>query len=324
MPRYYSSGYKKTKKSSGREKGRFWIWSTIILFILFAGTIFYFTRDNAKQNNNQNNSDKIAVEGVEETEEVNSNTAKSNTNRSLNNSNKNANTNANKPKQIKAYISLIIDDLGNQGAESEPLKSLLAVKAPLTLSIMPERPKSVDAAKAAKEKGFEIMIHQPMEPVNPALSAGDGAILSSMNDGQVAQLIQKHLSEIPQAVGMNNHMGSKATPDMELMRVVMKELKKKNLFFVDSMTISTSKAFAAAQEEKVKTAKRSVFIDGEDDEAYIREKILELANMALEKRVVTPIGIGHIRPKTVAVIKSMLPELADMGVGLKKASEVVE
>ena len=119
-------------------------------------------------------------------------------------------------------------------------------------------------------------------------------------------------------------MGSKATPDAELMRVIMKELKKKKLFFVDSMTISTSKAFAVAQEESVKTAKRSVFIDGQDDEAYIREKILELANTALEKRVVVPIGIGHIRPKTIAVIKSMLPELADMGEGLKKVSEVVE
>ena len=140
MPRYYSSGYKKTKKSSAREKGRFWIWSTIILFILFAGTIFYITRNNTKQNSNQNNSDKIAVEGVEETEEVNANAAKSNTNRSLSNTNKNGNTNVNKPKQIKAYISLIIDDLGNQGPESEPLKSLLAVKAPLTLSVIPERP----------------------------------------------------------------------------------------------------------------------------------------------------------------------------------------
>lgn len=324
MPRYYSSGYKKTKKSSGREKGRFWIWSTIILFILFAGTIFYITRGGSKQSNDQNNSDKIAVEGVEETEEVNANTAKSNTNRSLSNTNKNGNTNANKSKQIKAYISLIIDDMGNQGPEEEPSKTLFGLKAPLTLSVIPERPKSKEIAQAAKEKGFEVMIHQPMEPVNPSLSAGDGAILANMTDAQAAQLIQKHVSEIPQAVGMNNHMGSKATPDMELMRAVMKELKKKNLFFVDSMTISTSKAFAAAQEENVKTAKRSVFIDGQDDEAYIREKILELANTALEKRVVTPIGIGHIRPKTIAVIKAMLPELADMGVGLKKASEVVE
>ena len=324
MPRYYSSGYKKSKKSSGREKGRFWIWSTVVLLIMFAGTIFYFTRGDSRTNDNQNGAEKIAVEGVEETEEVNANAAKSNTNRSLSNSNKNANTNTNKSKQIKAYISLIIDDLGNQGAESEPLKSLLAIKAPLTLSVIPERPKSADAAKAAKEKGFEVIIHQPMEPVNPALSAGDGAILASMNDGQVIQLIQKHIAEIPQAAGMNNHMGSKATPDAELMRVIMKELKKKKLFFVDSMTISTSKAFAAAQEESVKTAKRSVFIDGQDDEAYIREKILELANTALEKRVVVPIGIGHIRPKTIAVIKEMIPELADMGVGLKKVSEVVE
>ena len=327
MPRYYSSGYKKSKKSSGREKGRFWIWSTVVLLILFAGTIFYFTRGDSKPNDNQNGSEKIAVEEVEESEQANANNtnaAKTNANRSSVNGNKNSNSNINKPKQIKAYISLIIDDLGNQGEESEPLKSLLAIKAPLTLSVIPERPKSADAAKAAKEKGFEVIIHQPMEPVNPALSVGDGAILSSMNDGQAAQLIQKHIAEIPQAIGMNNHMGSKATPDAELMRVIMKELKKKKLFFVDSMTISTSKGFSAAQEESVKTAKRSVFIDGQDDEAYIREKILELANMALEKRTITPIGIGHIRPKTIAVIKEMIPELADMGVGLKKVSEVVE
>lgn len=163
-----------------------------------------------------------------------------------------------------------------------------------------------------------------MEPVNPSLSAGDGAILANMTDAQVTQLIRKHWEEIPQAIGLNNHMGSKVTQDAELVRVVMKELKKKNLFFVDSMTISTSKGFAVAKEEGVKTAKRHIFIDGQDDEAYIREKILELANTALEKRIVTPIGIGHIRPKTIAVIKEMIPELLDMGVGLKKASEVVE
>ena len=183
----------------------------------FAGTIFYITRNNTKQNSNQNNSDKIAVEGVEETEEVNANAAKSNTNRSLSNTNKNGNTNTNKPKQIKAYISLIIDDLGNQGQESEPLKSLLGIKAPLTVSIIPERPKSSDAAKAAKEKGFEVMIHQPMEPVNPALSAGR-CDSGNMTDAQAAQIVRKHIEQIPQAVGMNNHMGSKASPDAELMR----------------------------------------------------------------------------------------------------------
>ncbi|TAN58559.1 divergent polysaccharide deacetylase family protein [Patescibacteria group bacterium] len=324
MPRYYSSGYKKSQKSSGRKDGRFWIWSTVVLLILFAGTIYYFTRGDSKLNDNQNDSEKTAVEEMEESEQANTNSAKTNTNRSLNNANKNSSANTNKPKQIKAHIALIIDDLGNQGTEAELSKSLFDLKIPLTLSVIPERPKSKEIALAAKEKGFEIIIHQPMEPVNPALSAEDGAILSSMNDGQITQLIQKHIAEIPQAAGMNNHMGSKATPDAELMRVLMKELKKKKLYFVDSMTISTSKGFAVAKEEGVKTAKRTVFIDGKDDEAYIREQILELANTALEKRVVVPIGIGHIRPKTIAAIREIIPELADMGVGLKKVSEVVE
>lgn len=323
--RYYKT-VKKRKEIRSSDGGRFWIWSTFILIFFFIGSIYFFTRNNHKPEDVQQN--KIQqVEGVDTSEITNANITLSNknTNKSTNsNSNKNINSNINKSPTIKAYIALIIDDLGNIGPETEPVKSLLNIKYPITLSVIPERPNSAEIAKTASEKGFEILIHQPMEPINPTLSAGEGSILSNMTDPQISQMIQKHISEMPSAIGMNNHMGSKVTQDEELMRVIMKELKRKNLFFIDSMTISTSKGFAVAQEEKIKSGKRTYFIDGQDDEVYIHNKIMDMANEALEKRIATPIGIGHIRTKTINVIKNIIPELLDMGVGIKKISEVVK
>ncbi|HLD00054.1 MAG TPA: divergent polysaccharide deacetylase family protein [Patescibacteria group bacterium] len=318
MSRYYSSSRYRKPQSRASHANRFWVWSTIVLLLLFIGTIFFTMKgkpDGEGFDINANQSEAAAEEQI----------ANENTNKALSNKNTNAsNTNTAKPIAIKAYISIIIDDLGNQSPDAAPTKTLLATKAPITFSVIPERAKSKEIAAAAKTAGFEVIIHQPMEPVNPALSAGDGSILSTMSDAQAAQIIDKHVAEIPEAIGMNNHMGSKVTQDPELVRAIMKKLKAKGFFFVDSFTISTSKGFAVAKEEDVKTARRSVFIDGEDNEAYIRGKILELANTALEKRIVVPIGIGHIRAKTVAVLQDMLPELAAMGVGLKKLSEVVE
>lgn len=275
-------------------------------------------------NGNTNQDNQNASEAEEGIADENVNSA-SNINVSASNINASAKaSNTNKSSVPKAYIALIIDDLGNQGPDATPTKTLLSLRAPLTLAVIPERPKTKDVAQAAHAAGFDVLIHQPMESVNPAVAAGDGAILSNMSDSQIADMVEKHIADMPEAAGMNNHLGSKVTQDAELMRVVMKKLKERGLFFVDSMTISSSKGLAVAKEEGVRAVKRNVFIDGQDNEAYIRQQILSLAESALEKRIVVPVGIGHLRPKTVAVLQSILPELAEMGVGLKKISDVIE
>ncbi len=326
MPRYYSSSRYRKSRSSSSGPNRFWVWSTVVLFVLFAGTIFFTMKGspNTPNANMGEGNQNIAEENSDISDGDNTNRI-SNSNKSSSNSNTAAkNSNANKTSAPKAYIAIIIDDLGNQGPDATPTKTLLSLRQPLTLAVIPDRPKTKDVAEAAKAAGFDVIIHQPMESVNPATSAGEGAILANMSDAQAAEVIEKHITDMPEAVGMNNHLGSKVTQDAELMRVVMKKLKSHGLFFVDSMTISSSKGLAVAKEEGVKAVKRNVFIDGQDNEAYIRQQILSLAESALEKRIVVPVGIGHLRPKTVAVLQSMLPELADMGVGLKKISDVIE
>lgn len=81
------------------------------------------------------------------------------------------------------------------------------------------------------------MLHLPMEPKHPEHFHGRIQLLSaSMGEEEKVRLLRESLSQIQPAIGVNNHMGSQATEDAALMRLVMQEVKRRGLFFIDSRT----------------------------------------------------------------------------------------
>jgi len=62
-----------------------------------------------------------------------------------------------------------------------------------------------------------------------------------MDEGEIRRQIETDLTAVPYVSGVNNHMGSRFMEDEAGLAVMMEELAKKGLFFVDSLTTPDSR-----------------------------------------------------------------------------------
>jgi len=225
------------------------------------------------------------------------------------------------PKKIpKPKLAIIIDDFGRNKKIAE---QIYKVHSPMTLAILPYLPYSSEIARTAATKGYEIMLHLPMEPLSPRANPGKGAIYVRMSPKEIAFQTAENIINLPPLIkGVNNHMGSRATADRRVMKAMLQELKKYNFYYVDSVTSRHSVGFAVARELGVRTAKRDIFLDNKDDADYIKGQLRKLIAKALKNK--KAIGIGHTRPLTIEVIAEMIPEIEKRGIQIVFASEIVE
>ncbi|KYZ77236.1 hypothetical protein AXX12_03640 [Anaerosporomusa subterranea] len=224
-----------------------------------------------------------------------------------------------KKLQVKAEMAIIIDDFGYS---AEPIQSFVAIKQPLTFSVLPHRPFSNESAANALSAGHQVMLHLPMEPLAPANVREPVVISAAMNDKQIRETVLKALASVPGAVGVNNHQGSKATADNKVMRAVMAAISPNNLFFVDSRTTSESVAAAIAKQSRIRTAENDLFIDNNPDVGAIKAQIRQAIKTALKQNEM--IIIGHARPTTAIALREMLPEIEASGIRLVFASQLVK
>jgi uncharacterized protein len=213
-------------------------------------------------------------------------------------------------------IVLIIDDLGFDG---QPLDRLMALDPNLNCSILPNGTRATEFAERLHARGFEILCHLPMQPVGGE-RPGRNAILTSMDDEEIARVTRENVDAIPYARGVNNHMGSLATSDRRVMKSVIGALPD-GMYFVDSRTGGSSVAAQVAREMNVRTATRNVFLDDVVTESAVRKQLAALATAAESRG--TAVGIGHPHAATLRVLAEDLPKLKARGFRLVRASSVV-
>ncbi len=219
-------------------------------------------------------------------------------------------------KKEKPKIAIVIDDVGNEKKLSEILWSF---PTPVTIAILPQISHSGYFAAEGKKRGFEVILHQPMEPIRSFEKNDLGMIEVKMTDQEIIDTLSKNLASVPTAEGINNHKGSKATQDEHTIRAVVVELKKRGLFYLDSMTSPTSIGWQEAKAIHLPFAQRDVFLDNETETDYIHGQIDTLAQMARKRGYA--VGIGHYKTNTLLVLKEEIKHLEDEGfdiVPLKK------
>jgi polysaccharide deacetylase 2 family uncharacterized protein YibQ len=210
----------------------------------------------------------------------------------------------------RGRAALVIDDLGQNPRH---LERLAALGIPLTLSVLPGLPHSRRIAQRAGELNLEVLLHVPMEPYDfPEKRPGPGALLAGMTEEEMLAQLGKDLDAVPGVVGVNNHMGSRLTADAGAMDILMKELKSRDLLFLDSRTSPRSLAFDTAYRYNLPAAQRDIFIDAHDDEEFIRGQIRKLLDLAGKRGNV--IGIGHPYRTTLDVLEEMREEILASGV----------
>ncbi|NOY13609.1 MAG: divergent polysaccharide deacetylase family protein [Deltaproteobacteria bacterium] len=179
----------------------------------------------------------------------------------------------------RPQIAIIMDDMGRS---LDSFRALLAIDLMVTPSILPETRKATKGALLLQDAGREYMIHLPMQPNNyPRISPGPNALLLGQNEAETRRLMRRYMDEVPGAVGGNNHMGSRYSQDRAAMRVVLDELQQAGDFFIDSKTISSSVAYDEARRMGVPTASRQIFLDNNEQVAYIRKQIRKMVRMSM-------------------------------------------
>jgi hypothetical protein len=200
----------------------------------------------------------------------------------------------------KPRIAIIIDDFGQN---YDRARCFFDLDFPVAFSIMPFLAASQKVAQTAHRKGFDVMLHMPMEPSGwPDTDAGPGVLLLSMDRSEVQARIKAAIRAVPHVVGINNHMGSRFTADRLHIGWALAEIKEHNLFFVDSLTTTRSKAYDEARRIGLATARRAIFLDNVQNAQAIRIQLKKLVAQA--RRHGRAIGIGHVYPITCQVLKS--------------------
>jgi hypothetical protein len=221
-------------------------------------------------------------------------------------------------KPAAGKIAIILDDWGNN---YYALKYLYEIDRPITLAVIPDLPHSRRIAEEAHARRFGIMLHMPMEPESASQPLEPQTIRTSTSDWLIRKYLQEALADIPHVEGVNNHMGSKATSDLRVMREVLGYLKQRGLFFVDSNTSSKTVAPRVARELGIRFAKRQVFLDNELNTLAIKRQLIEAKERALKYGEV--VVIGHDKKTTLEAIRDMVPEIEKDGVRFVLAKDLV-
>ncbi len=216
-------------------------------------------------------------------------------------------------------VAIVVDDFGYN---MNDLDKLFAAEEKVTFSILPNLPFSRRVAELASKKGYEVILHLPLESNDKTAPVEVGTIKTDMNEKDVNLLLEKDIASVPGLSGVSNHQGSKATEDKLLMTLILRKLKNRSLYFFDSLVTNRSVCREIANTIGVPYAKRDMFLDNANSQDYIEKQILILRRFAFRKG--SAIAICHDRKNTIAVLNKLMPELSADGITFVSLSDMVK
>ncbi|QIW16162.1 hypothetical protein A4G20_07375 [Pasteurellaceae bacterium RH1A] len=200
-------------------------------------------------------------------------------------------------------LAIVIDDIGYRAKEDA---AIYALPKEVSVAIIPVAPSATARAKEAYAQGRDVIIHLPMQPLkDQPIEAG--ALKVGMSQEQVSNLIQAAQKLVPHAIGLNNHMGSRATADQALMNHLMASLKAENLAFLDSKTNGKSVAYQTAKNLGLKALERHIFLDDIDTLVNTQAQFQAAVNYA--RKHGTAIMIGHPRKHSISALQAGIKNL---------------
>jgi polysaccharide deacetylase 2 family uncharacterized protein YibQ len=217
-------------------------------------------------------------------------------------------------------VAIVVDDTGNS---AKYLASWQGIDAPLTFSVFPWPPLSGQLADTLYADGYEIIMHVPTDNMPPHTYAGPGQLATGMSQEQVFGTLDTDAANVPHLGGFNNHEGGRGCNQLDLMTYEVEWAKSKGLFVVDSASSTHSKVTQACLALGLPRRLNEVFIDHQNDPAYIRSAMNQLAGLA--RRNGTAIGICHwFRPNTPTVVGEMINTLRAEGIHFAFVKDVTD
>ncbi|MGB0630399.1 MAG: divergent polysaccharide deacetylase family protein [Alphaproteobacteria bacterium] len=224
-----------------------------------------------------------------------------------------------KPDDRRPEIALVMDDMGY-----DRVHSAQAVRLPsaVTLSYLPNAPDVQRQVRVARLRGHPVMLHLPMEAPSHKGRPGVNVLALKGSERILRERMTRMLASFDGYIGVNNHMGSRFTRDPDRMKIVLSELRRRGLFFLDSRTSNRSVGGETAREARVAYAVRDVFIDHDPEPENIRARLSETERLARRKG--SAIAIAHPRPATMKLLEPWVRQLADKGFKLVPVTKLLK
>lgn len=204
-----------------------------------------------------------------------------------------------KPAPKGPKLAVVIDDVGENFAV---LKGLVKLEIPLTFAVWPHASNTRASVELISQKRRDLIIHFPMEPKGyPTVNPGDDALFVAMTVDEIQKRIAENLGQIPEAIGVNNHMGSSFTAHKPGMDVALAEFKRSGLFFLDSLTSPKSVGRKSAKTVGIPFYERDTFLDNVKDVSAIVHQLKKSERVAISQGYA--IAIGHPYPETLAALR---------------------
>ncbi len=215
-------------------------------------------------------------------------------------------------------IAIVMDDVGIDKKRSA---RAMALPAPLTIAMLSYAPDIARQAGVARAAGHELLVHVSMEPTSLTVDPGPHVLLSGLPQAEILRRLNWDLGRFSGYVGLNNHMGSHFTADVAGMSVVMAEVKRRGLLFLDSRTTSKSVGGALARRFGVPHAERNIFLDNQATPQAVRQRLAQLEQIA--QRQGYAVAIGHPRDATLEVLATWLIDARRRGFVFVPISAIV-
>lgn len=220
-------------------------------------------------------------------------------------------------------VAVVFDDLGYsvEGMAAE----LLEIRGPLTFAVLPGLARSESFAERARQRGHDVILHLPMEPLDSERhDPGANSLDPALDLEENRRRLRLQLDAFPDYSGVSNHMGSRATTEAALMDLLLEELRTRDrsLFVLDSRTTPYSVLTDRARRVGVRCAANNVFLDANDEDGTVPEvQVDRVASIA--RRYGHAIAIGHVRRDTVDAVKLALEEWQRDGIQLVPLSDLM-
>jgi len=227
-------------------------------------------------------------------------------------------TNAEAKRQPTLII--VIDDVGYSIDE---LKPFLNLPFPITFAVLPQLVHSNDSVLAIRDAGKEFILHQPMEALG-GNDPGPHAVYLSMDDTAIERTVAENIDSFPYPpVGMNNHMGSAVTRDARAMGLILKLVKERGMYYLDSLTAPGTVTVQLCEELGTSYMERNVFLDNNTDREAIIAAIDEGKRIARMNSAA--VMIGHVWSSNLAAtLMEIYPELVEEGYSLSTISAYMQ
>ena len=221
----------------------------------------------------------------------------------------------------KPRIALIISNLGLSDTYTKATLELLPED--ITLSFSHVAPRLKSWVREARQKGHEILLDIPMEPIGfPKNDPGRATLLTSSNEVENLNRLEHIMKQAGGYVGLLGTLGTKFMLHSETFLPVLRGIKQRGLIYVDSRSTSRSLGPELASSIQLPKAFNNVFVDKEPSQEKIKNKLEELERIALKRRFA--VGIAQPLPVTIEILSQWTKGLKTKQIALAPITAIVD